>query len=339
MSWEKTIRERRSIRKFNSDPVTEEQIAALFREAEGLCPYDGQARWRYLYAGTEEARRRLADYLLEKVLDSKMARLVPGKLIEVYRKRFMEAQANVVVIAEKDDDPLKHDENYGTVCRILQNAQLLGWKRKLGMIWVTESYIQNETFFARIGLQASERFVGVLQIGYFDKTPKGKSRTPAERFWTDDGERPDRSGEIRPDTRELVLELLNHAVWAPNHGLREPWRFHYRSGNAVRGLQTGTAEARELLIVTNKQESDELKRNENLAATFCLVQNFKLLGEERGLAAQVVYPEWMRDREACRRLGIPDKERTAVVVEIVRGPEKIVTARVPSEASPRWSLL
>ncbi|MGO4887353.1 nitroreductase family protein [Anaerobacillus sp. MEB173] len=24
---------------------------------------------------------------------------------------------------------------------------------------------------------------------------------------------------------DLILELLNDAIWAPNHGLREPWRF------------------------------------------------------------------------------------------------------------------
>lgn len=28
-----------------------------------------------------------------------------------------------------------------------------------------------------------------------------------------------------PVSRELVFQLLNDAVWAPNHGLREPWRF------------------------------------------------------------------------------------------------------------------
>lgn len=26
-------------------------------------------------------------------------------------------------------------------------------------------------------------------------------------------------------TQETVLNLLEDAVWAPNHGLREPWRF------------------------------------------------------------------------------------------------------------------
>lgn len=28
-----------------------------------------------------------------------------------------------------------------------------------------------------------------------------------------------------PLTKETIVELLDVAVWAPNHGLREPWRF------------------------------------------------------------------------------------------------------------------
>lgn len=32
-----------------------------------------------------------------------------------------------------------------------------------------------------------------------------------------------------PVPGELVVELLNDAVWAPNHGLREPWKFIFVS--------------------------------------------------------------------------------------------------------------
>jgi nitroreductase len=32
-----------------------------------------------------------------------------------------------------------------------------------------------------------------------------------------------------PVSKELIIDLLNDAVWAPNHGLREPWRFLFVS--------------------------------------------------------------------------------------------------------------
>ncbi|RXZ80334.1 hypothetical protein EBB07_19450 [Paenibacillaceae bacterium] len=185
MSLEHLVRQRRSIRKFNNLPVSQDLIITLLQKAEQLCPYDGEARWRYVYAGTPEARERLADYLIAKFQENKMARLVLGKLSESFHKRFVEVPANVIVIADTNSDPIKHDENYGTVCRIIQNFQLLGWEERLGMVWITEPQIQNELFYKRISVQEGERFVGLLQIGYFDKVPKGRARTPAERNWTE----------------------------------------------------------------------------------------------------------------------------------------------------------
>lgn len=185
MSLAQLIRERRSIRKFSPLPVSQDLVMTLLQKAEQLCPYDGEARWRYLYAGTPEARERLADYMIEGAMDNKFARLALGMLADSFRKRVVDAQANVIVMARTDADPVVNDEIYGTVCRILQNFQLLGWEQRLGMVWITEPAIQNERFFKRIGLQDGERFVGLLQIGYFDKVPKGRARTPAEKYWTE----------------------------------------------------------------------------------------------------------------------------------------------------------
>lgn len=183
MSLEQLIRSRRTIRKFNNLPVSQELVISLLQRAEQLCPYEGEARWRYVFAGSPEARERLANYMLEKVTDNKVAKLLLGKLSESFHKRIVEVPANVIVIAKKSSNSQINDENYGNVCRILQNFQLLGWEERLGMAWITEPYIQTETFFERITIQEDERFVGILQIGYFDKQPKGRGRTPAERKW------------------------------------------------------------------------------------------------------------------------------------------------------------
>ncbi|WP_341280894.1 nitroreductase family protein [Paenibacillus sp. FSL H8-0537] len=34
-----------------------------------------------------------------------------------------------------------------------------------------------------------------------------------------------RKFNTQPLSQETILELMNIAVWAPNHKLREPWRF------------------------------------------------------------------------------------------------------------------
>ncbi|PWV99467.1 nitroreductase [Paenibacillus cellulosilyticus] len=185
MQLEQLIRERRSIRKYNNLPVSQDLIIKLLQQAERLCSYDGEARWRYVYVGTPEARERLADYMVEKLQDNKIVKLVLSKVTDALHKRVLEVPASLIVIAKTDSNPIIHDQTYGAVCRIMQNLQLLGWEERIGMVWITDPMIQNERFYKRIGLQEGERFVGIVQMGYFDKAPKGRSRTPAERNWTE----------------------------------------------------------------------------------------------------------------------------------------------------------
>ncbi|MBP1989198.1 nitroreductase family protein [Paenibacillus eucommiae] len=186
MSLRTLIRERRSIRKFNDEPVSQEVVMNLLQKADQLCAYNGDVRWRYLYAGTFEERERLADCISAKILGNSLAKIALGTVINRLRKWIIKVPANLITIVKTDLDPVKHDEAYGTLCRILQSFQLLAWEQRLGMVWITsEPIIQNDVFYNQIGLQEDERFVGLLQIGYFDKAPKGSERTSAEYFLTE----------------------------------------------------------------------------------------------------------------------------------------------------------
>ncbi|WP_311519348.1 nitroreductase family protein [Paenibacillus albidus] len=184
LSLAELIRERRSIRKFNSTPVAEELVVELLQTAVQLLPSSAGVPWRSVYAGTPESRKRLADYMLQTVSHSRLGKLMPDKMLEVFKKRFMDIPAHVVVLAGTGPDPLASERNYAAVCSILQNFQLLGWERGLGMLWDTEAMIQNEGLFQGIGMRADERFVGILHVGYYNKAPRGRKRTPAEKKWT-----------------------------------------------------------------------------------------------------------------------------------------------------------
>ncbi|MHA6534696.1 nitroreductase family protein [Paenibacillus sp. BAC0078] len=184
MSLASLIRERRTIRKFNQTPVAEELVAELLNAAAGLFPASDTVIWRCLYAGTSESRTRLADYILEQMTGSRLGKWIPGKMIELFKKRFIDIPGHVVVIAGTGPDRRASDQNYAAVCSILQNFQLLGWERQLGMLWDTEPMMQSEEFFKRIGVRENERFVGIIHLGYFDKVPRGRARTTAEKKWT-----------------------------------------------------------------------------------------------------------------------------------------------------------
>lgn len=114
--------------------------------------------------------------------------------------------------------------------------------------------------------------------------------------------------EDHPVPVELVKELLDTAVWVPNHKLTQPWRFVLVHGEGRRKLAEASracAEKRErepqkskelgqkfydrfmsvpvFLAVVMKEHPHPVVREEDYASTSCIIHNFSLLAWERGL--------------------------------------------------------
>ncbi|UPK46904.1 nitroreductase family protein [Paenibacillus pabuli] len=143
----------------------------------------------------------------------------------------------------------------------------------------------------------------------------------------------------RTVSQELMLELLNHAVWAPNDGLREPWRFIFadnRNGKLMQGLQDY---APAYLLVLVKEEADHHKREEDFAAVCCLIQNFRLLAHEQGLGVRSTLHDWMYDRSRNETFGVLGNERIAAVLELGYGAEQPVANAEIAEPQLQFELL
>jgi nitroreductase len=122
-------------------------------------------------------------------------------------------------------------------------------------------------------------------------------------------------GKMKPDPvgKEKIEQLLDAAVWAPNHKRTEPWRFFVMTGEGRRVLgkayadiaRTGLAdpysEASAFLlkkqeekayrapviigVAASPSEDPSVIRAEELAAVHASVQNILLTAEAIGLAA------------------------------------------------------
>ncbi|GAB6989319.1 nitroreductase family protein [Paenibacillus pini] len=127
--------------------------------------------------------------------------------------------------------------------------------------------------------------------------------------------------------KELVLELLNDAVYAPNHGLREPWRFifvpaelkesfveemvqHYPEDMAE-NRRNYFSEPTAFLIVIMPEEERQKQRDEDYGAVGSMIQNFQLLAWERGLGVVWKTNVHIYDKRLHERLGLTDHERIA----------------------------
>lgn len=324
MNWSKTIRERRSVRRYSPRPIAQETIDSLLNEAARLyrTEGDGASHWRSICYRTPEARHRLADSMIAKIKGSTIGKLLPGKMIDLIKKQATDTPAHLVFIAEPGSTQQQSDENYAAVCSIMQNVQLLGWEQGLGMLWYTDPMLNSAIFEREIGLGEGERFAGILSIGFYEKVPRARKRTPAEQKWTaiegggaHAGQTVVSSQKVSPQS---VLALLNDAVWAPNDGLREPWRFVYSTGgeatDRLRALDGGASAA--FLLVVAKEESDSHKREEDYAAICCLIQNFQLLAASEPWPVRRTMPEWIYDPAQCKPFGVRPQERIVAVLAL-----------------------
>lgn len=184
MNIMKTIRERRSIRKFNSIPVDQELVIDLLYAARQLYPSREEVVFRSVYAGTADAKERLASSMLEPLVKNRLVKWLPEKVRDFVRKRVTDIPGHLIIIASTDADRRKSDMNYAAVCGIMQNFQLLAWQHRLGTLWDTEPMMQSKELFDLLKLQPNERLVGIFHLGYFDKAPRGRARTQAEKKWT-----------------------------------------------------------------------------------------------------------------------------------------------------------
>lgn len=318
MNISNVIRERRSIRRYKKAPVEQELIVSLLSKAVSWYESEGTPHWRCVHYGTLDARQKLAESMLTKVKESNLGKIIPSKMTEFFRKQMANSPAILIFIAEAGENQRQSDENYAAVCSIMQNFQLLGWEQGLGMLWFTDPLVYSETFFKTIGLQKGERLAGILNIGYFEKIPRARKRTPAEKKWATIT----CGNNIHLDdshfSSQLCLDILNEAVWAPNDGLREPWRFiHVTGDQAAEKLQTSYHDtSRTYLLVVATEEADLHKQEEDYAAVCCVVQNFRLLAKSKKLNVCCKIPEWINDQKQCKMFGIHPQERVVAMLEL-----------------------
>ncbi|GAA0589294.1 nitroreductase [Virgibacillus siamensis] len=103
------------------------------------------------------------------------------KMTESMRKFLMKIPHHALIYVEKNEDPVRYEEEYASVCAFIQNAQLAAWQYGVGMLWTITPYMHDSGFLEDIGLDSETfKIAAVMQIGYPEKIPRDKGRTPIE---------------------------------------------------------------------------------------------------------------------------------------------------------------
>jgi len=143
----------------------------------------------------------------------------------------------------------------------------------------------------------------------------------------------------QPVDREMLLSILDDAVWAPNHQLRQPWRFIVACGKELDDLYSVLKEFaipkwNELseedlekqmkkfttpggyVFVVVPEDARQKERLEDYAAASMLVQNVQLLAWDRGIGSCWKTPGYLDNPKFRKVLGIQQGERIISMLQV-----------------------
>jgi nitroreductase len=133
-----------------------------------------------------------------------------------------------------------------------------------------------------------------------------------------------------PAPREILLQAIELARWAPNHKLTEPWRFHLLGPQTAETLiqlnsrlvaaGKGEEVARKKterwravpgwLAVSCRISADRLRDQEDYAAVCCAIQNLMLFLWSQGIGTKWSTGDVIRHPDALSLLGLdPARDR------------------------------
>jgi nitroreductase len=177
-------------------------------------------------------------------------------------------------------------------------------------------------------------------------------RTSVRRFRSD------------PVPREIIEQLLDCAVRAPNHKLTEPWRFAVLTGRArdrladiranhrlkryadpstpeaLAGADKVRRESRETpiyIVAMAAVNPDEITREEDYAATMMAIGNLMIAAESLGLGTYLKSGGVMRDPDLMELAGVPESFRVVGLISLGYPAEQDAPRRrKPAAELTRW---
>lgn len=152
----------------------------------------------------------------------------------------------------------------------------------------------------------------------------------------------------KPVEKETVMELLDDAIWAPTHQLRQPWRFIFVGSDQKQDFAKKVAatypeerqenrenylnEPNAFLIVVMEEPDTQKLWDENFGATACMIQNFWLLAWEKELGVVWKTNPHIYEQKVKEILDVGENEKIVGFLHLGYFDKKPITKdRIPVE--------
>lgn len=190
MDVTRAIQTRQSMVRVKGDPVPKELIEAMLESAVHAPNHRITEPWRFhVFAGKgrgELARARAETARLMAEAEGEHEEMAAGR-ISRERKKAFRAPVVIAVICEGGRDEVETLENYAACAAAVQNMQLTAHALGLGTIWRTGPVAYHEHMRTFFGLEAGDRIVAYLYVGYPDMGERTRRRKPVHEktIWHD----------------------------------------------------------------------------------------------------------------------------------------------------------
>ncbi len=186
----KTIRNRRSIRSFTTDPVTDEQIHVLLEAANQAPSAHNQQSWRFIILRNEK-KQELADLVSNRANDFPR----PSSALLRMAARSIQSAPVVIAVANtgelishgtdlfKVDKEMAHDffrtMEIQSSAAAVQNLLLAATSLGLATVWLGILFLMKDEVLQVLGEPAGE-FMAVIPVGYAQRDTGGPKKLPVE---------------------------------------------------------------------------------------------------------------------------------------------------------------
>ena len=179
------IKQRRSIHNFKKVEVDLSILKEIFKFASYAPTHYMKEPWNIkLYQ--QEGKQILIKEIIKSYQRAGMIKKddhpKTKKTISSISQFLLDIPHHALIYFERESDPVRYEELYASICAFIQNAQLAAWKYNVGMLWTITPYMHDPIFVEQIGLDnETQKIAAVMQIGYPEKIPRSKGRTPIEQ--------------------------------------------------------------------------------------------------------------------------------------------------------------
>jgi len=179
------IKQRRSIHNFKKEEVDLSILKEIFTYASYAPTHYMKEPWNIkLYQ--QDGKYALVGAIIESYQRSGMIKKddhpKTKKTIESISQFLLDIPHHALIYFDKETDLVRYEEVYASICAFIQNAQLAAWKYNIGMLWTITPYMHDPIFVEQMDLDnETQKIAAVMQIGYPEKIPHSKGRTPIEQ--------------------------------------------------------------------------------------------------------------------------------------------------------------